>query len=92
MTVLRESRIQKNPRVVARDLGQDGGGVLLHLESGSYHGLNRTGWAIWRLIDGERTAGELLTELRARLDDASAELEDDLATFLEGLRERELIA
>jgi coenzyme PQQ synthesis protein D (PqqD) len=87
-----ESRIRRSAQVVARELGHDDGGVLLHLESGNYHGLNPSGWKIWCLIDGERTAGELVTELRARLDDAPPQLEEEVGRFLEGLRERDLIA
>jgi hypothetical protein len=86
-----ESTIQKNPQVVARELGQDGQGVLLHLESGSYHGVDRVGWMIWSLIDGERTVRTIATELRAQIEDAPEHVEDDIAAFLHGLRERDLI-
>lgn len=89
--MLEENRIRKSPHVVARVLGEDGGGVLLHLESGSYHGLNPVGWQIWDLIDGERGSGEILVELGARLDNAPPSLEEDVKTFLDGLRERDLI-
>jgi Coenzyme PQQ synthesis protein D (PqqD) len=85
-----ENRIKKNPRVVAHELAQDGG-VLLHLESGSYHRLNPIGWQIWDLIDDERTSGKILTELGARLDDAPPSFEEDVRRFLDGLRERDLI-
>jgi hypothetical protein len=86
-----ENRIRKSPHVVARVLGQDGGGVLLHVESGSYHGLNAVGWQIWDLIDGERSSGQILLELGARLDNAPPSLEEDVRKFLDGLRERDLI-
>jgi hypothetical protein len=43
--------IRRNPRVVSRELAAEGGAVLLHLESGAYHGLNETGILIWSLAD-----------------------------------------
>ncbi len=86
-----DSTIEKNPQVVARELGQDGQGVLLHLESGSYHGVDRVGWMIWSLIDGERTVRTIATELRGRIEDAPEHVEEDVAAFLRGLRERDLI-
>ena len=70
----------------------EGGGVLLHLESGAYHGLNETGVLIWGLIDGERDLAALVADLRSRLEDAPDDLTDETARFLADLRERDLIA
>jgi hypothetical protein len=87
-----EGVIRKNPQVVYRELAGEGGGVLLHLESGAYHGLNETGLLIWSLIDGERTVAELVTELEGRLEDAPHDLGDQTGRFLADLRDRDLIA
>ncbi len=86
-----EGRIERNPNVVARELAAESGAVLLHLDSGSYHGLNPLGWAIWGLIDGERSAQDVAVDLRRQFDDAPPELEADVQAFLDGLRERDLI-
>ena len=43
--------------------------MLLHLESGAYHGLNETGSLIWGLLDGERDFAALVAGLRERLED-----------------------
>ncbi len=87
-----EGAIRKNPQVVYRELAGEGGGVLLHLESGAYHGLNETGILIWSLIDGERTFGALVAELREQLEDAPDDLDHETERFLADLRERDLIA
>lgn len=84
--------IRRNPQVVYRELAGEGGGVLLHLESGAYHGLNETGSLIWDLIDGERTFDVLVAELRLRLDGAPEDLDAETERFLADLRERDLIA
>ena len=87
-----DQAIRRNPQVVYRELAGEGGGVLLHLESGAYHGLNETGVLIWGLIDGERDLAALVADLRSRLEDAPDDLTDETARFLADLRERDLIA
>jgi Coenzyme PQQ synthesis protein D (PqqD) len=84
--------IRKNPQVVYRELAGQGGGVLLHLESGAYHGLNETGLLIWSLIDGRRTLDELVAELRERVEGSPEDLGAETERFLADLRERDLLA
>lgn len=81
--------LQKNPVVAHRRVGD--GDVLLHLESGQYHGLNPTGSLIWALIDGERTIAAIAAELGTSLADPPEELESEVARFVESLRERDLV-
>jgi Coenzyme PQQ synthesis protein D (PqqD) len=88
-TLTAESRIRRSPQVTFRDLEE--GGVLLHLGSGAYHGLNGTGLAIWRLLEGEPTAREVIAGLRSQLSDPPASLEQDVLGFLRGLQERDLL-
>lgn len=83
------SRILRNPQVTYRDLEE--GGVLLHLQSGAYHGLNSTGSAIWNLLDGEPMLGDVVARLGSKLDEVPPNLEQDVAGFLEGLRRRGLV-
>lgn len=87
----RIARIIRHPKVVYRDLGESEGGVLLHLESGQYHGVNRTGALIWKLLDGHRSLDEIFAQATALLPDAPLQLHADIATFLQGLQERNLI-
>ena len=84
-----DAKLSKHPQVVYRPL-ENQGGVLLHLESGEYHGVNATGLAIWDLLDGERTVAEVAAELRGRAEDPPGDLEQDVAEFLGGLSERGL--
>jgi len=85
-----DSKIGKNPKVVHHDL-DEGQRVLLHLESGAYYGLNRTGTLIWSLIDGTRTLAEVLTEFRGLVENAPSSIEEDMSAFLEDLRKRDLV-
>jgi hypothetical protein len=84
--------IRRNPQVVYRELAGEGGAVLLHLESGAYHGLNETGVLIWSLIDDERTFADLVAAMRERLEDPPDDLDSETEHFLADLRSRDLIA
>lgn len=80
-----------NPQVVCRRLA-DGEAVLLRLDTGMYHGLNRTGAAVWDLVDGERNAGEIARALEPLLEEPSELLERVVDSFLTSLGERALVA
>ena len=80
----------KNPKVVHSRLAE-GEAVLLHLESGAYHELNAIGAVIWELLDGNRSASQIVDEVRTRVDDPPDDLEEVVAGFLARLRERDLI-
>jgi Coenzyme PQQ synthesis protein D (PqqD) len=87
----RDTRVRRNPKVVARQLDEPQGAVLLHLETGAYHGLNPVGFVVWDLIDGERTVAELVDGTRIRIDDAPPEVEQDVIRFLEAALARDLV-
>jgi hypothetical protein len=87
-----DSKVRRNPQVVARDLAEGDGGVLLHMETGQYHGVNPVGLAIWELIaDDGSTVGELVDGLRERVDDPPASIESEVMEFLASVGERELV-
>jgi hypothetical protein len=87
-----DAKIRKNDQVVARPLGEGEGGVLLHLVSGQYHGLNRVGWMLWDAIDGERTLADIVAAIRRSFERVPAHLEADVTDCLESLLARDLIA
>ncbi len=86
-----ESRVKKAPQVVARELAEGEGGVLLHLESGAYHGVNQVGLLVWELLDGERTVDHVINAVRERVANAPPELEGDVVAFLNRVLERNLV-
>jgi hypothetical protein len=86
-----DTRIARNPDVVARPLTDTEGGVLLHLETGAYHGLNPVGLLIWEELESERTVAELVAAVREKVPDAPAGVADDVISFLEGAVQRDLL-
>ncbi|HET9250306.1 MAG TPA: PqqD family protein [Actinomycetota bacterium] len=84
--------IRRSPRVEFRELGEEGGAVLLHLGTGAYHGTNEVGALIWQLLgDDGLPFGVLVEQLRAQLDDVPDDMESEISEFLDDLASRELI-
>jgi hypothetical protein len=90
-TIALESKISQSPSVVARELSAEDGGVLLHLETAQYHGVNPVGLLIWELLDGERSVRDVMEAVRDRIDGAPPELENDVMQFLNDIHERGLV-
>ena len=86
-----ESKLSRNPHVVARELAEGEGAVLLHMASGQYHGLNPVGVAVWELIEDGSTFQEVVDGLRQRVEEAPPSIEDDVLRFVESARERDLV-
>src|SRR3954451_17934443 len=85
------TEIRRNPDVVFRSLEEEQGGVLLHLQSGAYHGLNDFGCLVWRLLEQERTFQSLADAVRAEAEDVPDSADEELSAFVEQLRERDLL-
>jgi coenzyme PQQ synthesis protein D (PqqD) len=82
--------IQRNDRAVFRQMS-DGGAVVLHLDSAAYHGLNKVGTLIWDLVAPGISFGDLIRQLRGRLDNAPQTMEEEVAQFLDELNQRDLV-
>lgn len=91
MTIAPTSRVERNGNVVFRRLADGEGGVLLHLESGEYHGINEVGCLIWDLLDGGRTVDDVAIALRDQVEDAPDDLAAEVIAFLDSLRVRDLV-
>lgn len=87
----RAVRIFAAPHAAFRKLGGEEGGVLLHLESTAYFQLNQLGATIWQMVQEEITFDELVSRVRALVADPPADLEDDIARFVDELTSRDLV-
>lgn len=83
--------VKRNPRVEFRSLGEGEGGVLLHLDTAAYHGLNEVGCLIWKLLDDQPTFTVLVADLRARLEQLPPTFEAEISEFLDELAQRDLV-
>jgi hypothetical protein len=91
MVIEPSSRLVRNENVAFRRLAAGEGGVLLHLESGEYHGINEVGCLIWELLDGERTVEAVSLALQDDIEDAPPDLVDEAIVFLDSLHARGLV-
>ena len=73
---------------IFRDL--DGEAVILHLDSGTYFGLNSVGTRIWQLMEREGRLTDVLDDLRAEYDAPADVLERDLLDLVTRLVEARL--
>jgi hypothetical protein len=85
------AEIRRSDRAVHRELADDAGGVILHLDTSAYYSVNSVGLLIWRFLDDRPTFPELVDRLRLEIPDVPPELEEDVREFLGELRQRELI-
>ena len=87
----RGALIARNPRVAFHPLTDGQGGVLLHLDTAAYHGLNEVGFIIWELLGEELRFDRLLSLVKSRFVDAPATLDEEISAYVEDLRARDLI-
>ena len=85
-----DSKIRRSPNVAARSLAE-GEGVLLHLGSGAYHGLNPVGLRTRELLDDEQDVRTLVDRLRDQVTGAPDSLVKDVLSFLSSAAERDLV-
>lgn len=86
----REPVLARNPRVAYRELN-DGSAVLLHLDTGAYHGVNDVGALVWGVLEARLTVPELIEAIRGRFDESPPTLVNDVRVFVDQLLERGLL-
>jgi hypothetical protein len=86
-----EAILRRSARVAYRELGGERGAVLLRLDTGAYHGIDRVGVLIWDLLEGSPSFGELIPNLRGKLRNVPVGFENEISDFLTSLRDRDLI-
>jgi len=86
-----ETVINRSPRAAFHPLAKGEGGVLLHVDTGAYHGVNRVGALIWELLERPIALRDLLEGLRGRFTDAPPAMADEVSAFLTDLNARDLV-
>jgi pyrroloquinoline quinone biosynthesis protein D len=83
--VWREEEEARQDAVEALDRGEDASeeGTLIIVDGGAIFELNLLGADVWKLLDGERTAGDIVRELLAVYDVEEEVLAADVAAFLD---------
>ena len=73
-----------NPVVVLREEFDDWA-VLFNPDSGAAAGLNPTGVAIWKLIDGRRSVQAIIDDIRATSEGVPDTAPEEIRAFMDSL-------
>jgi SynChlorMet cassette protein ScmD len=79
-----------NPLVVLREEFDDWA-ILFDPDTGHGFGLSPIGVHLWKLLDGERTADDLLQNIRCRVEDVPEEATDHVRAFIDDLAAEGLV-
>lgn len=77
--------------VVFRRLSAGQGGVLLHLETGAYHGINETGAVLWELMAESAGLDSVVDSFLSMIDDVPEGASDEARGFFADLAARGLV-
>jgi hypothetical protein len=69
----------------------DGEAVILHLDSGTYFGLDEIGTRIWQLIDVHGNVDQVVRELLREYDVDAAQLKGDVESLVSSMVDKGLI-
>ena len=78
-----------NPLIVLREEFDDWA-ILFDPDTGDAFGLNPIGVYIWKRLDGNHSAEDILQDLREGYEDVPEEVEGDLQEFIDHLVQRGL--
>lgn len=91
LVISSDTVVRRSPRAAFHQLDDAQGGVLLHVDTGAYHGLNRVGALIWEMLEQPLPLRTLLDSLRTRFEDPPPAMADEVNAFLRDLNTRDLI-
>ena len=76
-----------NPSVVLREEFADWA-VLYNPDTAEAAGINPVGVAVWKLLDGSRTAGDVAAVVQSSFADVPGSADDEIAAFITSLAEK----
>lgn len=65
--------------------------VLMDIENGSYHGLDKVGSAIWEMSENPIQVDEIVNALMAKYDVTKDQCQSEVLAFLSDLQSRNII-
>ncbi len=77
------------PQIIAEEI--EGEAIILNFESGTYYSLNDSAMEIWRSLQAGYPCSAILVHLQKSYQDHGEKVTTDFETFLQQLREEELI-
>jgi hypothetical protein len=88
--VNRQTVVSRSERVAFQRI--EGGGVLLHLDTGAYHRVNSVGALVWEALGESKDLSEVMDNVERSVEGpAPSDLFADVETFLKSLAQRDLV-
>ena len=84
------SRLRRNEEEVAAKV-MDGEAIIINLSSGCYYSMERTGGAIWEMVEAGYSLDEMVAELVRRYDVARAQAQADVQRLAAELLQEGLV-
>ena len=84
-----ETTVEISPNVLFQEVDDET--ILLDMESEEYFSLNEIGTVFYELLQEHKNLETVLQELQNYFEAPKEQLEKDLLTFIEALREKKLI-
>lgn len=88
-TLLLNTLVRQNPDQIAAEA--DGEVLMMHIESGTYYGLNEVGSFIWKQLAAPRSVEEVCTAIQSEFEVDAARCTEDALAFLRGMVEDGLV-
>lgn len=89
MTDMEDTRVIRTDEYLSTSI--DGEEVILHLDSGTYFGVNGVGTRIWELAASEPTVSDIEDSIHNEFDVDREQVKTDIREFLTDLESAELI-
>jgi hypothetical protein len=83
------SRVSAAKDQISSSLGDEE--VILHLQSGTYYGLNEVGTRIWHLLQKPKPVSEIYEQLLLEYEIDAGQCERDVLALLQQLADQHLI-
>lgn len=89
MPLTPETQIVRNESILGSVLSEEA--VLMNIEQGSYHGLDKVGAEIWEMAETPVALGHVIDTLGARYKVTPEQCQTDVIAFVDALITRDIV-
>ena len=83
------STITRNEELLSGEIEQEI--VIMNLDSGSYHVINKTGQRIWELLEEPMSAAEICSTISEEYEVDTQNCQEEVLKFLADLQSRQIV-
>ncbi len=87
--IVKGCTVRRSKKAAWRVFGEQG--VVLNTESSKIAGINKTGAALWEILDEDHQLDDVISLFAQKFQKSSSEVEDDVVQFIRCLQDRGLV-